>query len=153
MISGLFILTQFVLFAALGWAVLSGWDQVELSGSWVRVAAGLAFCAGAGALAGAALFTLRESLHVSPAPREGAEFVEHGIYRHLRHPMYTAVVAFSLGIALIVLTLPVVLASLALIVFYLVKSRYEEGLLLEHYPQYGEYKKRTRGVLFFRGLP
>ena len=58
----------------------------------------------------------------------------------------------AVGVSLIVPTLPVIGAAMALILFYLVKSRYEEKLLLARYPEYREYRTRTRGVLLIRGL-
>jgi protein-S-isoprenylcysteine O-methyltransferase Ste14 len=39
------------------------------------------------------------------------------------------------------------MSALAVIVFYLVKARYEEGLLRAAYPGYDAYRQRTHGVL------
>jgi protein-S-isoprenylcysteine O-methyltransferase Ste14 len=37
------------------------------------------------------------------------------------------------------------------IVFYLIKARHEEGILLAHFPGYAAYRARTRGVLLKKG--
>jgi protein-S-isoprenylcysteine O-methyltransferase Ste14 len=153
MVSKLYVLLQTSLLAALGLALFTGWGQGALRGGWIVAAPGVTLCAAAAALALPALIALGSSLHIAPAPRPGARFVGRGIYRRLRHPMYTSAVALAAGVSLIVPTLPVIGAAMALIVFYLVKSRYEERLLLAHYPEYGEYMTRTRGVFLIRGLP
>lgn len=144
-----FVIVQNFLLAILGLAVLGGWRQGTSSG--VPAALGVALCAAAGVLAVLALVALGDSLHISPAPRPGARFVDRGVYRQLRHPMYTSVVVLAVGLFLLIPTLPVAAASTALIVFYLIKSRHEEKLLLDHYPEYREYRARTRGVLLTRG--
>jgi len=43
--------------------------------------------------------------------------------------------------------LTVVVAALAVIIFYVIKARYEDRLLLAHFPGYEAYRKRTLGVL------
>lgn len=145
-----FVIGQSFLLGLLALAVLSDWRGGASVG--FPAVLGVALCSAAGVLAMVALLHLRGSLHVSPAPRRGAQFVERGIYRRLRHPMYTGVVAFAVGLLLLVPTLPVAAASTALIVFYLIKTRHEEKMLLDRYPEYREYRARTRGVLLTRGL-
>jgi protein-S-isoprenylcysteine O-methyltransferase Ste14 len=93
---------------------------------------------------------LGAALRVRPAPRAGARLVDRGVYRILRHPMYTSVALVGAGLAFREATWSVALAAAAVVVFYLAKARHEESLLLATYPEYAEYRRRTFGVLPFR---
>ncbi len=56
---------------------------------------------GASALVGlaAVLANPPGNFNIRPDPKPGGRLVEHGIYRRVRHPMYTAVTLFGLGCA------------------------------------------------------
>jgi protein-S-isoprenylcysteine O-methyltransferase Ste14 len=94
--------------------------------------------------------SLGTAFQAAPAPRDEASLVVGGIYRTLRHPMYTAVVGVVTGLFLLRPTWPMGVSAGALIVFYLIKARHEEGLLAQRYPEYEAYRQRSRGVIPFR---
>lgn len=98
-------------------------------------------------LAVSAVLSLKSATRLSPEP-SAAELVDRGIYRYLRHPMYSAAILVAMGLILIQPRLPVVVTGGAVILFYLVKTRYEETLLVQRYPEYAAYRARTLGVLF-----
>ena len=105
------------------------------------------------ALAGVVLLvvslqTIGRSIQVAPAPRADAKLVTHGVYRVLRHPIYTAIVLVLVGLVLRGATAASTALAAAAIGFLLVKARFEERLLAERYPEYDAYRKTTRGVLF-----
>jgi protein-S-isoprenylcysteine O-methyltransferase Ste14 len=87
---------------------------------------------------------LDRALTPLPRPIETGTMVEHGIYRHLRHPIYLGVFASALGWAL--LTASYVALGLALLLGLLLdlKARREEAWLLERYPEYAGYSGRTK---------
>ena len=89
--------------------------------------------------------TLGSSLTPFPSPR-GAH-LERGPFRFVRHPMYGGVIVVLTGAALITGPLALV-PALASIPFLLLKARYEEGLLTETDPSYGEYLGRVRKRFF-----
>lgn len=82
-----------------------------------------------------------------PAPPAGAVLVQTGIYRHLRHPLYTSVMLAALGWALLWQSAVALAAVLPLCVFFDAKSRLEERLLLARFPKYADYRERTRRFL------
>lgn len=94
-----------------------------------------------------ALQTIGKSVQIAPAPREDARLVTHGIYRILRHPIYTAIMLVLIGLVLRGATAAGDALAALSIVFLLVKARYEETLLSARYPEYDAYRKQTRGVL------
>lgn len=99
----------------------------------------------AGVAAGAAgVMALRPALTPFPYPRRGATLVTGGIYRFIRHPMYSGLVAASLGWALTWLSPPGVLYVVLVALFFDRKAAYEEARLRECYPGYAAYAKRVR---------
>ncbi|MCB9896480.1 MAG: isoprenylcysteine carboxylmethyltransferase family protein [Planctomycetes bacterium] len=86
------------------------------------------------------------SFHAAANPTEGG-LVTSGPYRHLRHPIYTAVVLFTVAGACAHLSFPA--AGLALLVFLgaLLRMLTEERLLLARYPDYAGYAARTKRML------
>lgn len=102
----------------------------------ILVAVGLAMLVAGGLFLG-------PSLTPFPRPRADASLREDGVYRIVRHPMYggTILVAAGWGIASSPLALA---AGIALWIFLELKSRREEGWLLERYPSYEAYRRRTR---------
>ncbi len=86
---------------------------------------------------------LRSALTAMPIPKKGGKMTSHGLYRYVRHPMYSSVLLFSLGIALYYGTLyKYILVGLLCLLLYL-KSSYEEKLLADTYPDYANYAKNT----------
>lgn len=79
----------------------------------------------------------------NPTPKAEAELVQHGIYRWLRHPLYSSVMLASLGWAFLWQSAAALVASLVLCVFFDAKARLEERLLLARFPQYAAYRTRT----------
>ncbi len=122
----------------------------ELFHNAVAVKAGTLLCVAGLALLMTAVITLRRVIQVAPAPKEGGHLVAAGVYRVLRHPIYTAMVILVVGLFLRRPTLAVAIAGAAVIAFLLVKARFEESLLAAKYPDYATYRARTFGVLLTR---
>lgn len=84
-----------------------------------------------------------------PEPRSEHRLVQSGIYRLVRHPLYTSLILLGLGWGLTwssALTLGLTMA-LALVLDG--KARLEERLLLARYPEYGDYQRRVARLLPF----
>ncbi len=89
-----------------------------------------------------------------PQPREGSELVQHGLYGHVRHPLYISVMLASLGWSLIWQSWPALIAALVLIPFFHAKARREERWLREHFSGYADYERRVpRFIPRFRRTP
>jgi protein-S-isoprenylcysteine O-methyltransferase Ste14 len=80
----------------------------------------------------------------STRPRASNVLVRRGIYRFLRHPIYSGMLIIGLAIFLSRLTLIVGNAFLLLVLITNVRAGLEEKMLEERYPEYTEYKKRTK---------
>ena len=93
-----------------------------------------------------ALAALRGTIQIAPEPKAGKQLVERGVYRYLRHPIYTGIILCAAGFFLRQPTLWVAVASAVVIVFLAVKVRFEEKLLQATYPGYAEYRRRAWGL-------
>ena len=94
-----------------------------------------------------AFISLRQVIQVAPEPRAGGHLVTSGIYTHLRHPIYTAILILVAGLFLRKPTVFMALVSAITIIFFLLKVRVEEKLLLARYAEYAEYKRRAWGII------
>jgi protein-S-isoprenylcysteine O-methyltransferase Ste14 len=101
--------------------------------AWILIACGSAIILLAlGALRGKAA-----------APSPGDALVDYGLYAHVRHPIHSAMVLEFFGLALLVPTPPVLLASIAGLGWLVVQSRLEEMDLCRRIPAYGDYMQRV----------
>jgi protein-S-isoprenylcysteine O-methyltransferase Ste14 len=88
--------------------------------------------------------SLGRNLTDTVVTRRNAHFVDHGPYRFVRNPMYTAILilGMSLGLALGTWLLPV--AASLMFTLLALRSRTEERYLIERFgDQYRDYMKRV----------
>lgn len=116
----------------------------------VRLGGALLLGAGLG-LALWSLVSLGASLTPLPEPIEGAPLVRHGPYGLCRHPLYQAVLACALGVALVRGSLLHLGLLLALAGVLGGKARREERSLERLHPDYGAYRAGTAAIV--PGLP
>lgn len=90
-----------------------------------------------------ALLQLNENLSPFPTPKAGAQLVQNGLYKIVRHPIYTGIIIAFISFALYSESLFRVFIALLLYILFLVKSKYEEKQLQQHYPDYENYQTRT----------
>ena len=139
------VLGQGLLLLAIGGFGIPGLGALppDAGVGWARVLLGLAVMAGGLLVGGLALRDLGASLTALPHPRPGARFVGTGIYGVIRHPMYAALTATSLGWVLVTASVPAAAATAMLAAWLDLKSRREEEWLRGHYPEYEGYRRRT----------
>lgn len=129
----LLVLVQFACIAMLLFA--GGWGLPWWG--WALFATGISVFAWAALSLGGRNFT------IMPEPRAGSELSKRGIYRSLRHPMYTAVLLCGTAVAFGAPSPGRWLALMVVVVVLVVKVRYEERLLTARHP---DYPQRMKGV-------
>lgn len=138
--SSLFVLIQF---AALGGILLTG--PLLAPAPWL-----LALELGGLALGAWAILSMGIGrVSILPNPRADGRLVTGGPYAAIRHPMYTALLLFSLALVAAApsgLRIGLWLVLLADLAF---KLEYEERLLQAKFPEYGNYAKRTHKLIPF----
>ncbi|RZT60862.1 protein-S-isoprenylcysteine O-methyltransferase Ste14 [Microcella alkaliphila] len=134
---------QFVLLIALGFAPRGDlWARTPLV---VGIALALV---GAGVVVGvAAGITLGRALTPSPIPREGSQLVTAGVYRLVRHPLYSGLVLLGAGLFIIGASWWHAALFVALFVLLSVKARLEERMLAARFPEYTDYASRTGRIV------
>ncbi len=129
--------------ACFAWLVLMPLDAVRFHWSqipvWLQVV-GAIVLVGSFALI---YQTFRENAYLTPTVRiqkeRGQTVVSTGLYRYVRHPMYTGFFLFFVGMALLLGSVFGFLFSLVLIGLFVRRAVLEERLLREELPGYAAY--------------
>jgi protein-S-isoprenylcysteine O-methyltransferase Ste14 len=100
-------------------------------------------------LAAYAAFNLGRNLTPLPVPKENATLVISGAYRFVRHPIYSGIIFMAIGWGLWRHSWLTIGYALLLFIFFDIKSRLEERLLAEKFPEYTDYRKRVRKLIPF----
>jgi protein-S-isoprenylcysteine O-methyltransferase Ste14 len=87
------------------------------------------------------------NFNIRPEPKPRGQLVTWGVYRRIRHPMYSAVLLAMLAAVLADPRPWRVAAWLALLGVLLAKLRREERYLTARHPEYAAYCKRTRRLI------
>ena len=90
-----------------------------------------------------AVMQLNVHLSPFPSPLPGSKLIENGIYKFIRHPIYTGIILAFFGFALITDSGYRLLISAVLFLLFYYKTLYEEKRLIEKFPDYSEYKSRS----------
>ena len=133
---------QFLLIALLAWWALPALRSGTVPpGAWCLLVAG-------GAVGVWAVTANRlGNFNIRPDPKPGGRLVEHGPYRWIRHPMYTAVLAYGAACAWAGGTGGAWLAFALLAAVLFTKATLEERLMLAAHAGYAAYRTRTRRFL------
>ena len=91
-----------------------------------------------------AILQLSKNLTPFPSPKESGRLIKTGLYKFIRHPIYSGVFLTTFGIALYSCLYWQLSVSFILLVLFYFKSKYEESLLIQKYPDYKNYMNVTR---------
>jgi protein-S-isoprenylcysteine O-methyltransferase Ste14 len=83
---------------------------------------------------------LGANLTPNPIPKPDGTLETDGLYRYVRHPIYTAVLALALGLTTLAASLAHLVIFLFLVMLLGIKARAEERLLRERFSDYREYQ-------------
>jgi protein-S-isoprenylcysteine O-methyltransferase Ste14 len=139
---GGWVAAQSVLLAAIA---LSALVAIGWTGSLkpVGIVVGIALMALGGVLVVLGGVQLGPSLTPFPAPRPGGEMSVSGVYALTRHPMYGGGILIALGWSVLFASVVGLVLTLVLAVFFELKAKREEAWLVDHYPEYAAYRRRT----------
>jgi len=138
-----FVVTQFVLFGVI--AVLLFTLPIE-SSLLMQVFGILLAVVGLGVVIAAFRSFQRgnpRGPNISPEPRPQTNHVVQGMYRYVRHPIYSGVLLAGLGAAVYHGAVWLFVMAAVLMVFFTLKSRFEESLLMQSFPDYPSYMRMT----------
>ncbi len=142
-----FVALQAVLLTAL--VVLPGGGAWSAPG-WLRSVGFACILAGLGLIAISSL-RLGSALTPTPVPTAAGSLQTGGLYRFVRHPIYTGVLLVIGALVVPSGNWATLAVSVLTVAFFYAKSTWEEQRLAERYPGYAEYRMRT--PRFFPRLP
>jgi len=90
-----------------------------------------------------AILQLNKNLTPFPTPLEDGSLIETGLYKYIRHPIYTGIMMLTFGFGLYQASLWKIIISLVLLILFYIKSTYEERLLSAKFPLYDSYVLKT----------
>ena len=85
--------------------------------------------------------TLASKLSVLPTPSPSAMLVTEGVFAHCRHPQYFGMVAFTLGLSMLTVSVHRLFYVVLLWIALEKLADIEELCLLEKFPEYADYMK------------
>ena len=136
----IYVIAQFLLLALIAWP--SANLHVSVVGLLlIFIASGIALLAITANRPG--------NFNVRPVPKKTGELITSGIYRYVRHPMYCSLFFAGLGFVFCQFVIWKLLAWVLLLATLILKARVEEKALLNHFPDYKNYQKRSKAFIPF----
>ncbi|MFZ1322456.1 MAG: isoprenylcysteine carboxylmethyltransferase family protein [Ignavibacteria bacterium] len=96
-----------------------------------------------------AMYSFRFRFNIFPEIPEFHKLNISGIYKYVRHPMYTSVILMTLLWVWNDYSLMRFAIWVILLIDLIFKLKYEERLLMKAYPEYEEYIKKTKMLIPF----
>jgi protein-S-isoprenylcysteine O-methyltransferase Ste14 len=87
---------------------------------------------------------LGRNLTPLPTPTSTAVLRSDGIYRWIRHPIYAGVMYAVFGISFATSSATRGFLALAIVLFFHIKTNYEERRLIARFPEYEAYRRRVK---------
>lgn len=116
---------------------------------WLYIRWGLTLFWGLGAILilVRSLLDLGQNLTPLPYPKTEGQLVQAGIYRFVRHPIYSGVIALALAYASWQVSWVHILGAIALFLFLDAKAGKEENWLAEKFPDYASYRTAVKKLI------
>ena len=89
------------------------------------------------------VFNLDRNLTVYPTPKNNSNLITSGFYKYTRHPIYSGIIFFTFGYSIYLGSIYKLIISVVLLIWFFLKSNYEEKRLMEKYSDYIKYRKIT----------
>lgn len=90
-----------------------------------------------------AILQLNKNLTPFPTPKENGTLIQTGLYKFVRHPIYSGIILTALGFGFYDGSFWKIAVGFSLWILFYFKSKYEERLLTNQFSDYKEYKKNT----------
>jgi len=84
------------------------------------------------------------NFNIQPKHKEGSKLITTGIYKLIRHPMYTSVTVMMFSLFIATTTWIEGFLFIALISVLVLKAKREESILLLEHSTYRQYQQRTK---------
>ncbi|AVI49691.1 isoprenylcysteine carboxylmethyltransferase family protein [Pukyongia salina] len=89
------------------------------------------------------IINMNENLTPFPTPRRNSSLISGGIYKYIRHPIYSGIILLFLAYGLYTGSIGRLIITIILSIVFYFKTELEEELLIERFPGYRHYKGVT----------
>ena len=89
------------------------------------------------------ILQLNTNLSIFPTPRKDGELVISGLFKYVRHPIYSGILMTTFFFALYSHSGYRLIIFLLLVILFYFKSNYEEKALTKKFPAYSSYRAST----------
>lgn len=89
------------------------------------------------------ILQLNTNLSIFPTPKKDGELIMSGLFKYVRHPIYTGILMTAFFFSLYSNSGYRLIISLLLVILFYYKSNYEEKALLLKFPAYKSYRAST----------
>ncbi|WP_108801972.1 isoprenylcysteine carboxylmethyltransferase family protein [Aquimarina sp. Aq107] len=93
------------------------------------------------------LVQLNKNLSPFPTPKLNSKLIKTGLYKFMRHPIYTGILGIAFGYGFYIGSIFKLMITTFIFVLFYFKSKYEEKKLLGFFSEYEAYKKTTSRFL------
>ncbi|MEB3309577.1 MAG: isoprenylcysteine carboxylmethyltransferase family protein [Snowella sp.] len=98
-------------------------------------------------LSGLGVTNLGHNLTPLPHPKDESALVTSGVYRFVRHPIYSGVIFLAISYSIWQLSLIHAIGSIVFLIFFDVKARKEEAWLKEKFADYATYQNQVKKLI------
>jgi len=134
-----FVGIQFLLFIAWLFEIDTlKFNRLELFQSVFLILSGIGFL-----IVLIAILQLNTNLSPFPKPKENASLITTGIFKYIRHPIYSGIFILLFFLSMYFASGYKLGISILLLMLFWFKSKYEEEQLCLKYPNYREYRQHT----------
>lgn len=109
---------------------------------WISML-GIVLCVLGVAISVISVLQLNKNLSPFPAPKPNSKLIINGVYRYVRHPIYSGIILMTFGYGLYSSSIYKIAIAVLLCALFSLKSSYEEQQLMSKFPEYRDYKAIT----------
>ena len=96
-----------------------------------------------------AILQLNKNLTPFPTPKENGTLIKNGLYKFVRHPIYSGIILTTLSFGFYHGSIWKISIGIILWILFFFKSKYEEKMLSKHFADYETYQKTTHRFFLF----
>ncbi len=94
-------------------------------------------------MVGLAMLQLNKNLSPFPTPKKNSDLVTGGLFKYVRHPIYTGILIATFFLAFYLNSGYKLIIFFFLLILFYFKSGYEEKALQRKFPEYESYRAST----------
>ncbi len=124
-------------------------DRNDFGVSGLNSIMGIVFIATGGVLALFSFINFGQMVTPNPVPLENYTLKTSGMYKYIRHPIYSSLLLALLGLVIYCQSMPGLVFWFTGVFFIGYKTRFEEKQLMLKFPEYKEYQLHTKKLIPF----